>query len=156
MKIRIGISACLLGKAVRYDGGHKLDRFLSETLGKYVEYLPICPEVECGMPVPREPMHLQGDPESPRLITIKTGIDLTCQMTSWAEKRVIELEKEELMGFVFKGDSPSCGMERVKVYSEKNLVIRKGVGMFARIFMRHFPLLPVEEEGRLHDPVFRI
>jgi uncharacterized protein YbgA (DUF1722 family)/uncharacterized protein YbbK (DUF523 family) len=155
MKIKLGISACLLGKAVRYDGGHKLDRFLTDTLGKYVDYVPVCPEVECGMPVPREAMHLAGDPESPRLVTIKTNIDKTGQMISWAEERVNELEQEGLMGFIFKSDSPSSGMERVKVYGEKNMATRNGVGMFARIFMQHFPLLPVEEEGRLHDPGLR-
>jgi uncharacterized protein YbbK (DUF523 family)/uncharacterized protein YbgA (DUF1722 family) len=155
MKIRLGISACLLGKAVRYDGGHKLDCFLTNTLGKYVEYVAVCPETECGMPVPREAMHLEGDPESPKLVTIKTRIDKTGQMTSWAEARVIELEQEGLMGFIFKSDSPSSGMERVKVYGENNTSIRNGVGVFARIFMQHFPLLPVEEEGRLHDPVLR-
>jgi uncharacterized protein YbgA (DUF1722 family)/uncharacterized protein YbbK (DUF523 family) len=154
-KIRLGISTCLLGKAVRYDGGHKLDRFITETLGRYVEYVPVCPEVECGMPVPRESMHLEGDPESPRLITTKTGIDKTGQMMSWAKMRVVELEKDNLMGFIFKSDSPSSGMERVKVYSEKNMAARKGIGLFARAFMEHFPLLPVEEEGRLHDPVLR-
>ncbi|MBP1622799.1 MAG: hypothetical protein H6Q07_819 [Acidobacteria bacterium] len=154
-KIRIGISQCLIGDKVRYDGGHKLDRFLTDTLGKWVEYVPVCPEVECGMPIPREPMHLEGNPESPRLVTIKTGIDKTDQMTSWARKRVAELEKEELLGFIFKSDSPSSGMERVKVYSEKGMASRNGIGMFARIFMEHFPLLPVEEEGRLHDPELR-
>ena len=154
-KIRLGISACLLGKPVRFDGGHKLDRFLSETLGQFVEYVPVCPEVECGMPVPRESMHLEGDPESPRLVTTRTRIDKTGQMAAWAEKRVVELEKEHLMGFIFKSDSPSSGMERVKVYNEKNMAVRKGVGMFARRFMDHFPLLPVEEEGRLHDPALR-
>lgn len=153
--IRIGISSCLLGNAVRYDGGHKLDRFLTETLGQYVEYVPVCPEVECGMPVPRESMRLEGDPESPRLVTTRTKIDKTSQMLNWAQKRVVELEKENLMGFIFKSDSPSSGMERVKVYNEKNMAERKGIGMFARAFMRHFPLLPVEEEGRLHDPVLR-
>ncbi len=145
----------MLGEAVRYDGGHKLDRFLTGTLGKYVEYVPVCPEVECGMPVPREPMHLQGDPESPRLVTIRTGLDKTRQMTNWAKKRVVELEKENLMGFIFKSDSPSSGMERVKVYNEKGMAVREGVGMFARQFMEHFPLLPVEEEGRLHDTALR-
>ena len=155
MKIRLGISTCLLGQPVRYDGGHKLDRFLTETLGQYVEYVPVCPEVECGMPVPREPMHLEGSIESPRLVTIKTAIDKTDQMIGWAEKRVLELENEKLMGFVFKSDSPSSGMERVKVYSGKNVATRKGVGLFARLFMQHFPLLPVEEEGRLHDPALR-
>jgi uncharacterized protein YbgA (DUF1722 family)/uncharacterized protein YbbK (DUF523 family) len=155
MKIRLGISTCLLGKPVRYDGGHKLDHFLAETLGQYVEYVPVCPEVECGMPVPREPMHLEGKAELPRLVTIKTRIDKTDQMNAWAQKRVLELEKERLMGFIFKSDSPSSGMERVKVYNEKNMSVRKGVGIFARQFMEHFPLLPVEEEGRLHDPILR-
>jgi uncharacterized protein YbgA (DUF1722 family)/uncharacterized protein YbbK (DUF523 family) len=144
-----------LGEPVRYDGGHKLDRFLTDTLGQYVEYVPVCPEVECGMPVPREPMHLEGEAESPRLVTIKTGIDKTDQMRVWAEKRVVELEKESLMGFIFKSDSPSSGMERVKVYSKKNISARKGIGIFARMFMEHFPLLPAEEEGRLHDPALR-
>ena len=155
MKIRLGISTCLLGKSVRYDGGHKLDHFLAETLGKYVEYVPVCPEVDCGMPVPREPMHLEGDTESPRLITTRTGIDKTDQMLNWAGKRVVELEKDRLMGFIFKSNSPSSGMERVKVYKGKNISVRKGVGIFARAFMEHFPLLPVEEEGRLHDPILR-
>jgi uncharacterized protein YbgA (DUF1722 family)/uncharacterized protein YbbK (DUF523 family) len=155
MKIRLGISQCLLGEPVRYDGGHKLDRFLTETLGQYVEYVPVCPEVECGMPVPREAMHLEGEVESPRLVTIKTRMDKTDQMIAWAEKRVLELEKEKLMGFIFKSDSPSSGMERVKVYNEKSMSVRKGVGIFARHFMKHFPLLPVEEEGRLHDPGLR-
>lgn len=155
MKIRLGISTCLLGEPVRYDGGHKLDRFLTETLGQYVEYVPVCPEVECGMPVPREPMHLEGAPESPRLVTIRTGIDRTDQMRNWAEKRVVELEKEGLMGFIFKSDSPSSGMERVKIYSGKGTPVRKGIGIFARMFMEHFPLLPAEEEGRLQDPALR-
>jgi uncharacterized protein YbgA (DUF1722 family)/uncharacterized protein YbbK (DUF523 family) len=154
-KIRLGISSCLLGETVRYDGGHKLDRFLTETLGQYVDYVPVCPEVECGMPIPREAMHLEGDPEYPRLITIRTRMDQTDRMTRWAEKRVVELEKENLMGFIFKSNSPSSGMERVKVYNEKHMAVRKGVGMFARVFMRHFPLLPVEEEGRLNDPALR-
>jgi uncharacterized protein YbgA (DUF1722 family)/uncharacterized protein YbbK (DUF523 family) len=154
-KIRLGISACLMGENVRYDGGHKLDRFLTETLGRYVEYLPVCPEVECGLPVPRESMHLEGDPESPRLVTSRTKQDMTEPMTGWARKRVIELEKEDLCGFIFKSDSPSSGMERVRVYSENGMPAKKGVGMFARIFMEHFPLLPVEEEGRLHDPGLR-
>ena len=154
-KIRLGISTCLLGENVRYDGGHKLDRFLKDTLGQYVEYVPVCPEVECGMSIPREAMRLEGDPDSSRLVTSRTHEDKTDQMTSWATKRVVELEQESLMGFIFKSDSPSSGMERVKVYSEKGMPVKRGVGMFARIFMDHFPLLPVEEEGRLHDPKLR-
>jgi len=154
-KIKLGISTCLLGENVRYDGGHKLDRFLTDILGQYVEYVPVCPEVECGLPIPRESMHLEGNPESPRLITSRTMQDMTERMVSWAEKRVVELEKEGLCGFIFKSDSPSSGMERVKVYNEKGMPVKKGIGMFARIFMEHFPLLPVEDEGRLHDPGLR-
>ncbi|PKN66012.1 MAG: DUF1722 domain-containing protein [Deltaproteobacteria bacterium HGW-Deltaproteobacteria-15] len=154
-KIRLGISACLLGQNVRYDGGHKLDRYLTETLGKYVEYVPVCPEVECGLGVPREAMRLVGDSESPRLVTVKTKQDLTERMMTWAGKRVKELEKEGLCGFVFKRGSPSSGMERVKVYNERGMAEKKGRGMFAGAFMDHFPLIPVEEEGRLHDPKLR-
>ena len=154
-KIKLGISTCLLGENVRYDGGHKLDRFLTDTLGQYVTYVPVCPEVECGLPIPRESMHLEGDPESPRLVTLRTKQDMTERMVSWALKRVVELEKEGLCGFIFKSDSPSSGMERVRVYNEKGMPVKKGVGMFAKIFMKHYPLLPVEDEGRLHDPKLR-
>jgi uncharacterized protein YbgA (DUF1722 family)/uncharacterized protein YbbK (DUF523 family) len=154
-RIRLGISTCLLGEKVRYDGGHKLDRFLVDTLGRYVEYIPVCPEVDCGLTVPREAMHLVGDPDSPRLVTIKTGKDITGQMTRWARRKVLELERKDLSGFIFKSKSPSSGMERVKIYDADGMPSKKGVGIYARIFMDHFPLLPVEEEGRLHDPVIR-
>jgi uncharacterized protein YbgA (DUF1722 family)/uncharacterized protein YbbK (DUF523 family) len=154
-KIKLGISACLLGQNVRYDGGHKLDRYLTDTLGQYVEYVPVCPEVECGLGVPRESMRLVGDPKSPRLVTVRTGQDLTDRMSSWAKGRVRELEKEGLCGFIFKSDSPSSGMERVKVYNEKGMPEKAGVGLFAKTFMDHFPLIPTEEEGRLHDPKLR-
>ena len=154
-KIRLGISACLLGQNVRYDGGHKLDRFLTDTLGQYVEYVPVCPEVQCGLGIPRESMRLVGDPQSPRLVTVRTGQDLTERMLNWARGRVQELEKEGLCGFIFKSDSPSSGMERVKVYNEKGMSEKTGRGMFAKTFMEHFPLIPVEEEGRLHDPKLR-
>jgi len=156
LPIRLGISACLLGQNVRYDGGHQHDRFLTDTLGRYVTWVPVCPEVECGLPVPREAMRLVGTADSPRLVTISTKKDLTGQMHSWARRRVQELENEELCGFVFKSKSPSSGMERVKVYNETSGVpVHNGVGMFARAFMEHFPLLPCEDEGRLHDPVLR-
>jgi uncharacterized protein YbgA (DUF1722 family)/uncharacterized protein YbbK (DUF523 family) len=154
-KTKLGISTCLLGENVRYDGGHKLDWFLTDTLGQYVEYVPVCPEVECGLPIPRESMHLEGDPESPRLVTSRTKQDMTERMVSWAKKRVVELEKEGLYGFIFKSDSPSSGMERIRVYNEKGMAVKNGVGIFARIFMDHFPLLPVEDEGHLHDPKLR-
>ena len=145
----------MLGQNVRYDGGHKLDRYLTDTLGQYVEYVPVCPEVECGLGIPREAMRLVGDPQSPRLVTVRTGQDLTERMLSWARDRVKELEKEMLCGFIFKSDSPSSGMERVKVYNEKGMPEKSGRGMFAKTFMEHFPLVPVEEEGRLHDPKLR-
>lgn len=154
-KVRLGISSCLLGESVRYDGGHKHDRYLTDTLGRYVEYVPVCPEVECGLPVPRESMRLVGDPGSPRLVTSRTGVDKTEQMQSWARRRVVELERENLCGFIFKSKSPSSGMERVTVYNEKGMPSKKGVGLFARAFMEHFPLLPVEDEGRLHDMKLR-
>ncbi len=154
-KIKLGISACLLGENVRYDGGHKLDRFLRDTLGQYVKYVPVCPEVECGLPIPREAMHLEGNLEAPRLVTSRTRQDMTDRMVNWATKKVTELEKEDLCGFIFKSDSPSSGLERVRVYNEKGMPVKKGVGLFAKIFMEHFPLFPVEDEGRLHDPKLR-
>jgi uncharacterized protein YbbK (DUF523 family) len=153
--IRLGISACLLGEPVRYDGGHQLDHYLKDTLGKYVEFVPVCPEVECGFGVPREIFRLVGNPVNPRLITTRTKQDFTERMEAWAKKRAAELEKEDLCGFVFKGGSPSSGMERVNVYNEKGIPTKKGVGLFARTFMERFPLTPVEEEGRLHDPLLR-
>ncbi|NWF54064.1 MAG: DUF523 and DUF1722 domain-containing protein [Syntrophaceae bacterium] len=154
-KIRLGISTCLLGEKVRFDGGHKLDHFLTDTLGQYVEYVPVCPEVECGFGIPRESFRLVGDPENPRLVTTRTNVDHTDRMLAWAKKRVQELEKENLCGYIFKSGSPSSGMERVKVYDRNGVPAKVGVGIFARAFMDHFPLLPVEEEGRLHDPKLR-
>jgi len=150
-RIRIGLSTCLLGENVRYDGGHKRDRFVTDTLGQFLEFVPVCPETECGLGIPRESMRLVGNPESPRLVTNRTKIDHTERMVDWARNRVKEMEKENLCGFIFKSNSPSSGMERVRVYGEKGMPVRKGVGMFARIFMDHFPLIPVEEDGRLHD-----
>jgi uncharacterized protein YbgA (DUF1722 family)/uncharacterized protein YbbK (DUF523 family) len=154
-KIRLGISTCLLGENVRFDGGHKLDRYLTDTLGHYVEYLPVCPEVECGFGIPREPLRLVGDRENPRLVTSRSNEDQTDRMMLWAETRVAQLEKDDLCGFIFKSGSPSSGMERVKVYDRNGVPAKVGVGLFARIFRDHFPLLPVEDEGRLHDPILR-
>ncbi|MFP4630366.1 MAG: YbgA family protein [Desulfohalobiaceae bacterium] len=152
---RISISKCLLGHNVRYDGGHKLDRFIRDTLGRYVEFVPVCPEVECGMDIPREALRLVGDPEDPSLVTIRSGIDYTGQMQAWGAKRLQELEAENLSGYIFKAKSPSSGMQRIKVYNQKGHPAPKGVGIWARMFMEHFPLLPVEDEGRLNDPVLR-
>lgn len=154
-KITIGVSSCLLGNEVRYDGGHKHDRYITETLGRYLSFVPVCPEVECGLPIPREAMRLVGEVDRPRLVTNKTGVDHTDRMLTWARKKVAELEKENLCGFIFKNRSPSSGMERVKVYDVNNVPRAVGVGIFARAFKDHFPLLPTEEEGRLHDPLLR-
>ena len=156
-KVRLGISSCLLGNQVRYDGGHQHDRYLTDTLGNYVEYVPVCPEVECGLPIPRETLRLVGDPESPRLLTSRSGHDHTEKMLSWAGQRLAQLAEERLDGFIFKNRSPSSGMERVKVYPAggQGMPQKKGVGIFARAFMARFPLLPVEEDGRLCDPDLR-
>jgi len=137
--LRILVSACLLGEKVRYDGGHKRDRFLNETLGPFVEWVRVCPEVDCGLPVPREAMRLVGVPSHPRLVTNRTGIDHTERMEKWAKARLEELSGLDLCGYICKKASPSCGMEPV--------------GVFTRMFIERFPQLPVEEEGRLADPV---
>jgi uncharacterized protein YbgA (DUF1722 family)/uncharacterized protein YbbK (DUF523 family) len=154
-KIKIGISTCLLGENVRYDGGHKHDHYLTETLGKYVEWVPVCPEVEYGLPVPREAMHLAGDPEAPRLVTIRTGIDHTEGMLKWAAKKLKDIERDDLCGFIFKSKSPSSGYKGVKVYSSSGMSRKAGTGIFAGAFIKHFPVIPVEDDGRLHDPQLR-
>jgi uncharacterized protein YbgA (DUF1722 family)/uncharacterized protein YbbK (DUF523 family) len=154
-KIRIGISTCLLGEKVRYDAGHKHDSYITGTLGNYFEWLPVCPEVEYGLSVPREPMHLVGEPSSPRLVNIRTGIDHTEGMRQWAGKRLRQLEKEELCGFIFKSRSPSSGIGGVKIYSAEGMPVARGTGIFGGAFMHHFPLIPVIDEGRLHNPELR-
>ncbi|MFH1502581.1 MAG: DUF523 and DUF1722 domain-containing protein [Candidatus Eisenbacteria bacterium] len=152
---RVGISTCLLGESVRYDGGHARDAFLTDTFGEFVEWVPVCPEVETGFGIPREAVHLVGDPASPRLVTVRTGVDVTGRMRVWARRRLKELEREDLVGFIFKSRSPSSGMERVKVFDERGMPQKVGTGIWARAFMDHFPLMPVEDEGRLHDPGIR-
>ena len=154
-KILIGVSSCLLGNKVSFDGGHKHDRYITGTLGNYFDFVPVCPEVECGLSIPRESMRLVGDPESPRLVTNKTAMDHTDRMNEWSNNRVAQLATMDLCGFIFKSKSPSSGMERVKVYDKNNVPKAIGVGLFARVFKETFPLLPVEEEGRLHDMVLR-
>ena len=154
--IRIGISQCLLGERVRFDGGHKRDPFLTDTLARYVVYLPVCPEVEVGMSIPREAVRLEGDPASPRMVGRRSGADHTQAMRAYARRRAEEHDAAGLCGYILKKDSPSCGMERVKVYNpEGGVPSRAGAGLFARALMDRHPLLPVEEEGRLHDPVLR-
>src|SRR5512143_3885774 len=154
-KIKLGISSCLLGEKVRYDGGHKLDPFLRKTLGRYVDWVPVCPEVESGLPVPRDVMHLVGDPDAPRLVTVNEGIDHTNRMLRWAHEKLSELERMDLCGFVFKSRSPSSGMRGVKLYTPEGVLKGRSIGIFAGAFMKQFPLLPVEDDGRLQDPALR-
>lgn len=153
--VKVGVSACLLGEKVRYDGGHKHDRYITDTLGRYFEFLPVCPEAESGMGTPREAMRLEGTPESPRLITRITRVDKTGQMLSYCSRRVAELKTADLCGFIFKKDSPSSGLFRVKVYDAKGVPQKKGSGLFAAALVQAMPLLPVEEEGRLFDADLR-
>jgi uncharacterized protein YbgA (DUF1722 family)/uncharacterized protein YbbK (DUF523 family) len=153
--IRIGISACLLGEPVRFDGGHKRDAFLTETFGRFVEWVPVCPEVECGFGTPREAMRLVRIEQGLRLLTVKTGIDLTEQMERFSRSRVSALVRDDLSGYVLKKDSPSCGLERVKVYDAHSVPAKTGRGLFAARLLERFPELPVEEEGRLSDPRLR-
>lgn len=152
--ITVGVSSCLLGEHVRYDGGHTHDRYITDTLGNYFRFMPVCPEVGCGLPVPREAMRLEGDPATPRLMTRNTRIDLTQQMLAFCSTKVRELENADLCGFIFKKNSPSSGMYRVKVYNS-GMPTKSGSGLFAAAVARHFPLLPMEEEGRLNDPQLR-
>ena len=153
--IRIGISACLLGDEVRFDGGHKRDRFLTDTLGPFVEWVRVCPEVELGLGTPRETLRLVKAGGTLRLITTRTATDHTEGMRDWASRRSAELAEQDLCGYVLKKDSPSCGMERVKVYGTEGVPERTGRGLFATALISRFPHLPVEEEGRLSDPRLR-
>jgi uncharacterized protein YbgA (DUF1722 family)/uncharacterized protein YbbK (DUF523 family) len=153
---RVGISACLLGEAVRYDAGHKRDAFLVDTFGRHVEWVPVCPEVEAGFGTPRAAMRLMSDRDRRlRLVVIGTGEDVTPRLDRFATARVEALDDEHLSGYVLKKDSPSCGMERVKVYGAGTMATRIGRGLFAAALMAKYPLLPVEEEGRLSDPALR-
>lgn len=152
--LRIGISSCLLGDEVRFDGGHKRDLFLTKTLAPYVEWVRVCPEVEVGMGVPREPLRLVNRDGEIRMITTRTGIDHSDAMRAYAARRTKALASMDLRGYVLKKDSPSCGMERVKVYGGA-AAARTGVGLYAEVLKARFPSLPIEEEGRLTDPVLR-
>ena len=153
--LRIGVSSCLLGETVRFDGGHKRDDFLLESLGRWAELIPLCPEVEIGMGVPRESIRLVGDPAAPRLVAPKSGTDHTGSMTRWSREAMQGIRDLGLDGYVLKKDSPSCGLFRVRVYGEEGGARRDGRGIFAAELTRTFPGLPVEEEGRLKDPWLR-
>jgi uncharacterized protein YbgA (DUF1722 family)/uncharacterized protein YbbK (DUF523 family) len=153
--LRLGISACLLGEPVRYDGGHKRDFFLVEALGRFVEWVPVCPELESGLGVPRESMRLTRVDDGIRLVTVKTGQDQTATLDRYTVRKLEELADRDLCGFVLKKGSPSCGLERVRVYSPAGMPLKSGRGVFAAALVERFPNLPVEEEGRLTDPRLR-
>ncbi len=154
-RIRVGISSCLLGRRVRFDGGHKEDRFITQTLGKYFEWVPVCPEVELGLGTPRETIRLERIGAETRLVAPKSGRDLTESMRAFTKARVESLAAEDISAYILKSDSPSCGMERVRIYAPGGMPARSGRGFFAEALLERFPNMPVEEEGRLNDPRLR-
>lgn len=153
--LRLGVSSCLLGETVRFDGGHARNRFVLDVLGQWFEWVPVCPEVEIGMGIPRPTIRLVGGGEGVRLVAPSTQEDFTDRMNSYAEKRVKELLALDLDGYVLKKGSPSCGMERIRVYDDNGVSRRDGVGLFAAVLLERWPQLPVEEEGRLNDAGLR-
>lgn len=153
--IRLGISRCLLGEPVRYDGGHKRDRFLTDVLGRYVEWVPVCPEVEAGFGTPREAMRLEGDRGKLRLMTIDSRRNMTKPLALFTAQRLDALADAGLSGYIFKKDSPSCGVQGVRVFDRRGASSRTGAGLFARAFGARFPLVPIEDEQRLRVPGIR-
>ncbi|MCX8011614.1 MAG: DUF523 domain-containing protein [Desulfobacterota bacterium] len=150
-KIKVAVSACLLGKNTRYDGENKSDQFIKEDLGKIFDLIPICPEVEFGFSVPREPLQLVGNPFSPRIMTRETKKDHTTPMLLWAKNRVLTLKQEGVKGFILKSNSPTCGIKQVKVYCHNGIAVKKGVGLFVRVLKEYFPFAPMEDEKRIHN-----
>ncbi len=150
-RIKIGISSCLLGKNVRYDGGNKLDRGLRDLSAKIIQWVPVCPEVGCGLPVPREAMHLVGSPGKVRLVTVETGIDHTLRLARWSGRKGKQLAAEEISGFILKARSPSCGLRDAKI-SASGRRSRRGPGLFAEVLLTFFPSLPIEDEEGLRRP----
>lgn len=158
---RLGVSACLLGLKLRYDGGHELAPWLVEGLGPHLELVPICPEQECGLGVPREPIRLVGEPDAPRVLVVRTGLELTARMQRWIRRRIEELERDGLLcGFVFKSRSPSCGLRDARVYPPGSVGgqeylgtgMRTGMGLWARALQKRFPMLPKADEVQLREP----
>ncbi|QUE73977.1 DUF523 and DUF1722 domain-containing protein [Stutzerimonas stutzeri] len=153
--IKVGISACLLGEPVRFNGGHKESRLCSETLARHFEFVPVCPEVAIGLGTPRQPIRLVGDPDQPRAVgSVHAELDVTDALSAYG--RQVATELHDICGFVLMQKSPSCGMERVKVYQANGHPIEGGgSGLFAHALMQARPDLPIEEDGRLNDPVLR-
>jgi len=153
-RIRLGVSSCLLGEQVRFDAGHKRESFVADILPRYFDMIPVCPEVAIGLGVPREPIRLEGDERAPRAIGVKTkSLDVTERLAAYGRRMAGELGG--ISGYIFKSKSPSCGMERVKLYGAGGMARKVGRGIYAAEIMRAMPLLPTEEEGRLNDPVLR-
>jgi len=152
--VYVGVSSCLLGQAVRFDGNHKLQTFIREELGKHFTYVAVCPEVAIGLGVPRPAVRLSGDVNSPRVIGVKdSALDVTEALRNYSLDKARELSC--LSGYIFKKASPSCGMERIKIYDGGQLISTQGVGVYAQAVMNANPLLPVEDDGRLCDPGIR-
>lgn len=154
-EIRIGISACLLGQKVRFDGGHKRDAYIADILGQFVKFVPVCPEVELGLGTPRATLHLVNISGQTHLVTTQTAVDYTQTMRRYAARRAEALASLGLSGYILKKGSPSCGLERVKVFGNSGPPAQNGRGLFAQALIERFPLLPVEEEGRLQDARLR-
>ncbi|QZI71737.1 DUF523 and DUF1722 domain-containing protein [Pseudomonas protegens] len=154
-KPKIAISACLMGVEVRYNGGHKESRLCSRVLSDYFDFVPLCPEVAIGMGTPREPIRLVGDPEQPRAVgTVDARLDVTLPLAEYGERMAAQVD--DICGYIFMQNSPSCGLERVKVYQANGIPHRNGGrGIYAQAFCAQHPDLPVEEAGRLNDPVLR-
>jgi uncharacterized protein YbgA (DUF1722 family)/uncharacterized protein YbbK (DUF523 family) len=158
VRLRLGVSSCLLGHEVRYNGGHARNRFVVDVLEQWFDWVPVCPEVEIGMGTPRPTVRLEADKddkEKVRMVCPSTGEDFTRRMQDYSRKRVRELMGDDLDGYILKRGSPSCGMERIKIYGDANVNRRNGVGLFAEVLMDRWPTLPVEEEGRLNDAGIR-
>jgi uncharacterized protein YbbK (DUF523 family) len=150
-KPRVGVSSCLLGDKVRYDGESKWHRITVEIIGPVVEWVPLCPEIEIGMGVPRDPVNLVGPVESPSLVAVGTGINWSKEMKVFSRKKIQTWKKQGLNGYIFKSSSPSCGLRKVKVYKDlsREHWVSSGIGMFVSEFLREFPDLPVADEDEL-------
>jgi len=154
-KARVGISSCLLGEEVRYDGDHERNHYAADVLSAYFEWVPVCPEVEVGMGTPREPIRLVDSDDGVRLVGIDSERDWTDRMDEFSTRRVEELASQPIHGFILKKNSPSCGVERVGLFDDNGTESRDGVGAFARVLLDRMPNLPVAEEDRLDDASFR-